>query len=272
MNTFIEQVVRMVTSFGPWLIGAILILRLGFKITWKVEKIIKSGLQKSNIERSLSKFLASLLSFVIKGLLVITAAGMIGVETTSFVAILWAAWLAIGLALQWSLANFAGGVLILLFKPYKVGDYIHVQGQEGTVEDINIFTSKLITPEQKEAIIPNGSIANNNIINFTAQKIRRVDITVGIAYDEDIDETRKVLEKVIEENKYTLENSNSGVFVSELADSSVNLIVRWFAPAREYWNAFFSLTEESKKALDKANISIPFPHRVVHTVSWTKNL
>jgi small conductance mechanosensitive channel len=192
---------------------------------------------------------------------------MIGVKTTSFIAILWAAWLAVWLALQWSLANFAGGVLILLFKPYKVGDYIQSQWEEGTVDEINIFNTKIVTPENKIAIIPNGAVANGNIVNFTWHKTRRVDVAVWIAYNEDIDKTRKVLEAVLDNNAFVVEKTWTWIYVTELADSSVNLIVRWFAKQEEYRNAFFSLTEEAKKALDNNGISIPFPQRVMHTAS-----
>ncbi len=267
-----KWIIERLTNFWPNLIGALLVIWIGFKIVAKIQKVVEKAMIKSKTDKSVSKFVASIINFGLKILIIIAAAGMIGIQTTSFIAILWAAWLAVWLALQWSLSNFAGWVLILLFKPFKVGDYILAQGEEGTVDEISVLATEIITPENKRAIIPNGAMANGNIVNFTAQTTRRVDINVGIAYDEDIDKSRKVLEKVLENNKFVLDKPAPWVYVSELADSSVNLIVRGFAKPQDYWNTFFSLTEESKKALDKENISIPFPHRVVHTVSWTESL
>lgn len=195
---------------------------------------------------------------------------MFGVETTSFIAILWAAWLAIWLSLQWSIANFAWWVMNLVFKPYEVGDLIETQDVFGKVQEISIFVTKIITPENKLAIIPNWPIANANIINYSKLWEIRVDVNIWIAYDEDIDATRSILLEVINSAKHTISNHPwNWVFVSELADSSVNLIVRWYTQPATYRDTYFSLTEWAKKALDTAGISIPFPHRVIHITNET---
>ncbi len=256
------------TKRAPTVIGAILTLVIWLWIIGKLTKLIKKWFETSKLEPTVSGFLASIASVLMKVLLLVSVAGMFGIETTSFIAMLWAAWLAIGMALQWSLANFAGGVLTLIFKPYKVGDLIETQDVFGKVEEIQMFVTKISTPDNKLAIVPNGPIANGNIINYTEKWEIRVDVNVGIAYDEDIDNARTVLQKVIDEQPAILqEHPWNWIFVSELADSSVNLIVRWFTKPTDYRNAFFGLTEWSKKALDSAWISIPFPHRVVHTMS-----
>ena len=262
------QAMDLATSRGPKIIWALLTLWIWLRVIKKVAKIAAKWFEKSKMDLTVSKFLSSIISVGLKVLLLVSVAGMFGIETTSFVAILWAAWLAVGLALQWSLANFAWGVLILIFKPYQVWDLVEGQGVLGTVKEISIFTTNLLTPENKIAIIPNGSMANGNITNYTSEWVIRVDVAVGIAYDEDIDNARTVLSKVITSDTNVMQDHpGNGIFVAELADSSVNLIVRWFTHPSKYRDVFFGMTEASKKALDAGGIDIPFPHRVIHTVS-----
>lgn len=256
------------TKRAPTVIWALLTLIIWLWIIGKLTKLVKKWFETSKLDPTVSGFLASIAAVLMKVLLLVSVAGMFGIETTSFIAMLWAAWLAVGMALQGSLSNFAWGVLTLVFKPYKVGDLIETQGVFGKVEEIQMFVTKISTPDNKTAIVPNGPIANGNIINYTEKGEIRVDVNVGIAYDEDIDNARAVLEKVIKTQPALIsEHPGSWVFVNELADSSVNLIVRWFSAPGAYRDAYFGLTEWSKKALDREGISIPFPHRVVHTTS-----
>jgi len=189
---------------------------------------------------------------------------MVGVATTSFVAVLGAAGLAIGLALQGSLANFAGGVLIMLFKPFKIGDVVNAQGHTGSIEDVSIFVTRMVTPQNRLVIIPNGPLANGNIVNLTAKDFIRVDLTIGIGYGEDIKAARDVLMKVMNSHPKVLKDPAPSVNVKELADSSVNLLLLPYAKTADYWDITFDIQEQSKVALDKAGIEIPFPQRVIH--------
>ena len=217
---------------------------------------------KSGIDTTLQKFLGNLIGWALKILLIIAVISKLGVETTSFAAILAAAGLAVGLALQGSLANFAGGVLIMIFKPFKLGDLIEAQGEIGVVKEIEIFTTKLTGLSNKEIIIPNGTLSNGNIVNYTTEGTRRVDLTIGVSYDADIKQTKEVLMKVITSHPKVLKDPAPAVTVSELADSSVNFAVRPWCKTADYWTVYFDVTESVKLALDEAKIEIPYPHRV----------
>lgn len=241
---------------------AILILLIGLWLTKKMVKISKKVMEKQGIDVTLQKFLGDLIGWVLKVLIFITAISQVGVETTSFIAILGAAGLAVGLALQGSLANFAGGALIMIFKPFKVGDLIEAQGEIGSVKEIQIFVTKIITPGNKLAIIPNGTLSNGNIKNYTEEGKLRVDLTFGIGYSEDIKKAKEVFMNVLKSNPNVLKDPEPTVNVSELADSSVNFAVRPWATPENYWTVYFSVTEEVKLALDKEGIEIPYPHMV----------
>ena len=214
--------------------------------------------------------MGSLIGWGLKALLFVSVIQMLGVATTSFVAVLGAAGLAVGLALQGTLANFAGGVLILLFKPYKVGDLIEAQGEFGSVKEIQIFTTVLLTPENKTAIVPNGAMANGNIINYSREGRIRVDLTVGISYDSDIRKAREVLLKVMADQPNVMKDPAPLVAVSNLNDSSVDLAVRPHCAPEHYWDVYFTTLEEGKLALDAAAITIPFPQRDVHIFDRSK--
>jgi len=249
-------------NFGPKLVGAIIIWIIG---SWVIKKLITGAgqaMKKGNYDESLQKFLSNLLSWVLKIILIVVVLGNVGVETTSFAAILAAAGLAIGLALQGSLANFAGGVLIMIFKPFKIGDLIEAQGGMGVVKEIEIFTTKLIGLSNREIIIPNGSLSNGNIINYTTEGTRRVDLTFGVGYDSDIKKTKEVLMQVLTSHPKVLKEPAPSVNVSELADSSINFAVRPWSTADDYWDVYFGITENVKEALDAAGIEIPYPHQV----------
>jgi len=261
-SIWIEKGINFVSEFGPKIIGAILIWVIG---SWIVKKILKQTnrlMDKRGYEKSLQKFLLNLLSWTLKIVLIITILGALGIETTSFAAILASAGLAIGLALQGSLANFAGGVLIMIFKPFKIGDLIEAQGELGVVKEIEIFTTKINSPENKEIIIPNGTLSNGNITNYSTEGQLRVNLAIGIGYDEDIKTAKAVLLKVLTDNPQVLNDPAPTVNVSELADSSVNFAVRPWSTTADYWDVYFGTLEKCKIALDEAGIEIPYPHSV----------
>ena len=243
---------------------AIAIFIIGSWIVKKIVKIIEKTMTKGKMERSLQKFLSDLIKWSLKALLFITVLSQLGIATSSFITLIGAAGLALGLALQGSLANFAGGALILLFKPFKVGDLIDAQGELGEVQEIRVFVTKLLTPGNKVAIIPNGILSNGTIKNYSQEGKLRVDLTIGISYGSDIKKAKEILEKTRASNPKVLRNPAPLVGVLELADSAVNLAVRPWATPENYWNVYFESLEACKNALDKENINIPFPQRVVH--------
>jgi len=253
-----------IITFGPKFIGAILIWIIGSWVIKKLMKAVVALMTAKNYDISLQKFLTNLLSWVLKIVLILAVLGTIGVETTSFAAILAAGGLAIGLALQGSLANFAGGVLIMIFKPFKIGDLIEAQGITGVVKEIEIFTTKLATPDNKEAIIPNGTLSNGNIINYTSLGQLRVDLNIGIGYGDDIKKAKEVIMKALTDNPKVLKNPAPTVAVSELGDNAINLVVRPFSNVDHYWDVYFEALEDSKNALDAAGVKIPYPQRDVH--------
>jgi small conductance mechanosensitive channel len=261
-QVWIDKAIDFATDFGPKIIGALLLYIIGSFIIKKLVGVLRKVMMKKDYDEALQKFLMNLASWSLKIFLIITVIGILGVPTASFAAVLAAAGLAIGLALQGSLANFAGGVLLIIFKPFKIGDLIEAQGLIGSVKEIEIFTTKIITPGNKLAIIPNGAMGNGNIINYTAEGKIRVDTTVGIGYGEDMKKAKEVLLEVLTSNPMVLKDPAPSVNVSNLGDSSVDLAVRPFCKPEDYWDVFFATVEGTKLALDKANIEIPYPHAV----------
>ena len=258
-----EKWIELATNYGLRLLGAIAIWIIG---SWVIKKILKATrkiMTKSNYDESLQKFLINLFNWSLKILLIITLLGTLGVPTTSFAAVIAAAGLAIGLALQGSLGNFAGGVLIMIFKPFKIGDVIEAQGEIGSVKKIEIFTTKLTGLSNKEIIIPNGALSNGNIVNYTTEGTRRVDLVIGVDYDSDIKKTKEVIMNVLTSHAKVIETPAPTVNVLELADSSINFAVRPWCKSEDYWTVYFEITENVKEALDAAGIEIPFPHRVL---------
>ncbi len=254
-------------EYAPKLALAIITLLIGLWIIRMLGNLLKASMTKSKVDPTLIPFITSLSTWILKLLLFISVASMIGIATTSFIAVLGAAGLAIGLALQGSLANFAGGVLIMIFKPYKVGDLIEAQGHLGVVKEVQIFNTLLTNPQNKQVIIPNGAISNDSIVNFTTEGAIRVDLTVGIAYDADITKAKSVLMSVLTQHDKVLKDPAPFVGVVELADSSVNLAVRPHCTPDDYWDVFFDINEQIKVALDENQISIPFPQRDVHLIN-----
>src|SRR5210317_397026 len=218
---YFKYLLKHLTEYTPKIIAALIILIVGHFAIKLIIKLTKNLLQKRDIDATVSKFLTDLLIWILRILLVIVVASKLGIETTSFAALLAAAGLAIGMALQGSLGNFAGGVLIMIFKPFKIGELIEAQGEIGVVKEINIFTTKLIGLSNKEIIIPNGALSNGNIINYTSEGTRRVDLTFGVGYDSDIKKTKDVLMNVITSHSLVLKDPAPTVNVSELADSSI---------------------------------------------------
>ena len=259
---WIDKGYDLIVQFAPKLLAAILIWIIGSWIIKMVMKGIKKAMTKANYDESLKKFLLNLINWIFKIVLILVVLGTVGVETTSFAAVLAAAGLAVGMALQGSLGNFAGGVLIMIFKPFKIGDLIEAQGEIGVVKEIEIFTTKLTGLSNKEIIIPNGALSNGNIINYTTEGTRRVDLVFGVSYDADIKQTKEVLMNVLTSHPKILNDPAPMVTVLELADSSVNFAVRPWCKVEDYWNVYFDITENTKEALDTAGIEIPYPHTV----------
>ncbi|MDX1470307.1 MAG: mechanosensitive ion channel [Flavobacteriaceae bacterium] len=259
---WIDRAYEIIIYFGPRLIAAILIWILGLWVINLILRGVQRSMDKADYDISVKKFLKNLLGWVLKIALILGVLGTLGIETTSFAAILAAAGLAIGLALQGSLANFAGGVLIMIFKPFKVGDFIKAQGEEGSVYEIEIFTTKLRSIDNKEIIIPNGALSNGNIINYNSQETRRIDLKFGVGYDSDIKQTKEILMAQLTNHPNVLSEPPPLVALTELGDSSINFISRPWVKTPDYWPTYFDIMESTKIALDEAGIEIPYPHRV----------
>lgn len=262
MEKYIDKITTLLIDYTPSILTALAILIIGLIAIKIIVRATKKLMVKRGFDLTLQNFLGNLIDWVLKILLFVTVISKLGVATTSFAAILAAAGLAVGLALQGSLANFAGGVLIMVFKPFKIGDLVEAQGEIGVIKEIEIFTTKLTGLSNREIIIPNGSLSNGNIINYSTEGTRRVDLTFGVSYDADIKQTKEVLMNVITSHPKVLKDPAPAVTVSELADSSVNFAVRPWCKSEDYWTVFFDVTESTKIALDKAGIDIPYPHQV----------
>jgi small conductance mechanosensitive channel len=262
MEQYLNQLKIILMEYTPKVLMALAVLIIGLLIIKVFVNTTKKVLSKREVDITLQKFLLNLLNWVLKILLFITVVAKLGIETTSFAAILASAGLAIGLALQGSLANFAGGILIIIFKPIKIGDFIEAQGVSGSVKEIEIFTTKLNTTDNKEIIIPNGALSNGNIVNYSTEATRRVDFTFGVGYDSDIKKTKEVISRVINSHPLVLKEPAPAVNLSELADSSINFFTRGWVKKEDYWTVKFDVLEQIKEALDAAGIEIPYPHSV----------
>ncbi len=264
MEEYITKGTEMVIGYAPRVLLALFTLWLGFKIAGALSAALKRRMEARKADPSLIPFVTSLTEWLFKAVVFISVAGIVGIETTSFVAMLGAGGLAVGLALQGSLANFAGGVLILLFKPFKVGDLIETEGHTGWVQEIQIFVTILHTPDSRTVILANGPVANGAIKNYSTIGKMRADMVVGIAYDADLKKAREVLMKVMTEHPSVLAEPAPTVNVSNLGDSAVELTLLPFCKAEDYWGVFFEVQENGKLVLDAAGVEIPFPQRVVH--------
>lgn len=238
----------------------LIFLFIAFKIVKFILKLIKRSFDRTKLDKSVSGFLISLIRAVIYAVIIIMAASIVGIQVTSLVTILGTTGLTIGFALQGSLSNFAGGVLILILKPFKVGDYIIENDKkcEGTVESIDIFYTKIRTFDNRQIVIPNGSITNNSLINLTTNKDRILDLSIGISYDQDIKEAKEILKGVMETSKYSIKDKDINVFVSSFDDSSINLGARCWVDSNDYWNAKWEIIESIKYSFDEHEIEIPY--------------
>lgn len=264
LDALMRNVYEWLVSVGPRVLLAIVILLLGLRIIKAIQKVLTRTLDKREFDPTLKPFLTSLTGILLKAMLFISAAGMLGIETTSFIAMLGAAGLAIGLALQGLLQNFASGVMLLIFKPFKTGDVIQAAGHMGTVEAIEIFVTKLVTFQNRLVIIPNGELASGSLTNYSAKETARVDFSVGISYDSNIKTAKDVITKIFTEEDRVLKDPAPMVAVGNLGDSSVDLTVRVWVKAADYWGVFFDFNERFKLQLEEAGISIPFPQMDVH--------
>jgi small conductance mechanosensitive channel len=264
MEDTLHRIYALVTLYGIKVIAAIAIFIIGRWVAIGFRSVTKGVLNKRNVDPTIVGFAGNLLYMALIAFVVIAALGQLGIQTTSFIAILGAAGLAIGLALQGSLANFASGFLMIIFKPFKVGDYVEAAGVAGTVEVIHIFTTTLKTPDNKTVIVPNANITGGNIVNWTLKGTRRVDMVFGIGYQDDIDKAKQIMADVLAKDDRILKDPPILIALSELGDSSVNFVVRPWVSIDDYWGVYFDAMENIKKAFDAAGISIPYPQRDVH--------
>ncbi len=261
---YLDKFIEMAIAYAPKALGAILMLIIGFWIASKVAKIFKKQIEKQDVDTTVSTFLSSLIGIGLKILVVLSAASLFGIEVTSFIAIFSAIAFAIGMALQGNLSHMASGVLILFLKPFKVGDFIVTQGYQGTVKEVQIFNTILTTLDNRIVIVPNGAVMSGPIENLTTNGVRKVPMTFGIGYPDDIDKARNVIKQVADSCPNIDHEKPVDILVSELADSSVNFAVRPWCKAEDYWKVHFFMQEHIKKAFDKEGIGIPFPQMDIH--------
>ena len=264
INQVMEKVWELVTLYGLKVLAAAVIFVVGRWVAKMVSNVIRKMMHKAKVDATLLKFVGNMAYIALMAFVVLAALSQLGIQTTSFIAILGAAGLAVGLALQGSLSNFAAGFLMILFRPFRVGDYIEGGGTAGTVEEISIFTTTLATPDNKTVIVPNSAMTGGNIVNWTAKGTRRVDMVMGIGYDDDIDKAKRIMADVLAKDPRVLKDPAPKIAMVELADSSVNFVVRPWVKAADYWGVHMDTHEAIKKAFDAEGISIPYPQRDVH--------
>ncbi len=264
MDNLIIKIQEFALTYGVKFIGAILIFIIGKIVARFITNVVEKMMIKGKVEKTLVSFLKNIIYVGLMVFVVLAALNKLGVQTTSFIAVLGAAGLAVGLALQGSLANFAAGVMMILFKPFKVGDFIAAGGTIGTVQEIQIFNTILNTMDNRREIVPNSKVTGDNITNFSAVKQRRVDLVFGISYDDNIKVAKDILLKVVADNSKVLKDPAAVVAVSELGDSSVNLVCRPWCKPTDYWDVRFDVLEKGKIALEGGGITIPYPQRDVH--------
>lgn len=269
VNETIEWVQANGMEFGLNIVAALAIFFIGRLVIRFIVAGMRRAMRRSEVDATLETFICNLVRIALLVIVVIAAIGQLGVQTTSFIAIFGAAGLAVGLALQGSLSNFAAGVLIVLFRPYKIGDYIEAAGVAGTVEQVQILTTILKTPDNKQVIVPNGQVMGSIITNYSANDTRRVDLTIGVSYGDDLDKVQKTLEELVAADDRILKEPACTIAVQALADNSVNFICRPWVKTSDYWAVYFDLTKAIKKRFDADGISFPFPQRDVHLYTVT---
>jgi small conductance mechanosensitive channel len=266
VEKYMDQLVALAVQYGSKFVLAILVLVLGWWFIGRMLRLLDKAMDRGKVEATLQRFLLSFSNIGLKAILLIIFASMIGVETASLIALLGAAGLAVGLALQGSLSNFAGGVLILFFRPFRVGDVIEAQGYVGTVDEIQIFNTIIRTLDNQRVVIPNGILSNGCIKNLFAESTRRVDMTFGISYSDDVIKAKEVIESTLKQDSNVLADPAPTVEVCAHADNSINFVVRPWCNSEKYWEVFFNTHTQLKLAFDREGISIPFPQRDVHII------
>jgi len=264
VNKYVDMAIQYGAEYGIKVIGAIAIFVIGKWVAKKLSGFIKKLMDRGEIDTTLSAFIASIIDILLMVVVVLAAINNLGIDTTSFIAILGAAGLAIGLALQGTFGNIGSGVILILFRPFEVGNFVTVAGESGTVEAITLFNTTLLTPDNKVILIPNSAVAAGNITNFSKKEERRVDFVFGIGYDDDLKLAKATLQEIIDADTRILKNPESFIGVGELADSSVNFTVRVWVKAADYWGVHFDTIEKVKLTFDEKGISIPYPQIDVH--------
>jgi len=263
-SQLMDSGIELLIIYGPKILAAIAIFIVGKMVAKWIKRLVNRVMSKGNVDPLIIGFTSSIAYMAMMAFVIMATLGQVGIQTTSFIAILGAAGLAIGLALQGSLANFAAGFLLIIFRPFKIGDFIEAAGVTGKVNDIQIFTTTLTTGDNKTIIIPNAKLGGDNITNYSAQATRRVDMTVGVSYDADLKEVRNILEDIVAKDERILKNPAHLIAVGELADNSVNFFVRVWVKSEDYWGVNFATNETVKLRMDDAGIGIPYPQRDVH--------
>ncbi len=266
MKELIPKLVEWGSAFGLKLIAAIAILIIGRIVAKSIRKLIIRVMDKRKIDKTISSFVSSLVFSALYIFVILAALSQVGIQTTSFMAVIGAAGLAIGLALQGSLSNFASGFLIILFRPFKLGDYVEAGGVSGSIAKISIFTTEINTLDNKKIIVPNAQIMNGTITNYTAEKTRRVDLTFGVGYEAEISKIKDILNSIINEHKLILKDPEPFVRLGNLGDSSIDFTVRVWTKTEDYWSVYHDLLESAKDEFDKAEINIPYPQMDVHVI------
>ena len=268
MNAAVEQAVELITSYGLSVVGAVAILLIGMFVSRRVESMVQAALKRTSyVDEMLRSFFGSIARYLVLAITLIAVLNQFGVQTASLIAVLGAAGLAIGLALQGTLSNVAAGVMLLLFRPFKVGDYVEVAGQAGTVKGLSLFVTELATPDNVQIIVPNGQVWGSAVTNYSYHKTRRLDLALGIAYEDDIGKAKAAVESLIEANSRCLKDPAALVAVSNLGESSVDFVIRIWCDAGDYWALKWDMTRAIKEKMDAEGISIPFPQRTIHTIA-----
>ena len=271
MDVFLSKIIDLATSLGSRILTAIVVFLIGRWIVKKLNRIVLSIMEKKQVEASLFSFTKSLVSITLNFILIIVIIGVLGIETSSFIALFASAGVAIGMALSGTLQNFAGGIMTLIFKPFKVGDVLEAQGQTGTVKEIQIFNTIISTPDNKIIIIPNGGLSTGIMKNYSKEPTRRVDWEFGIAYGDSYEKAKAVIERLLKADSRILSSPTYFIALNSLGESSVNIVVRAWVNAEDYWNVFFSMNEKVYKTFAEENLNIPFPQLDVHLKTSEKN-
>lgn len=272
MENFKVQLLEWAQFYGLKVLAAIAILLIGRILVGIITSFVSKLLRKAKVDETLNKFISSLTKIFMLTVVIIASLNALGVQTTSLVAILGAAGLAVGFALQSSLSNFAAGVMLIIFRPFTTGDYVEAGGTSGSVEEIRIFNTVMKTPDNKKVIIPNGNIIGNNIVNYSAEEHRRGDMVFGIGYDDDLKKAKEILNRLVNEDDRILKDPATTVAGGELADSSVNFVVRHWVKTADYWGVFYDFTEKVKLTFDAEGISIPYPQQDIHMHQVKENI